>query len=268
MVTTFGLLVSYNHNYTERSIREFRELVYSFDKNAIILVVNNNTNISYNKDQNLMFRDVDYIQGSNESWEFSAWQEGLQYLADKYEVSSTDNFVFANDTFCHHRFFNTLDKFLFLYKLKGLSHNELLGEVCSLDGEIFEYSMNHRTWISTYLFATKFDTIRRLLPLDAHSNDDILIDPKSRLVKISGFTQLAETHLRNWLMPNEGRGGWYKSHSVDMDMLINKTKAIANEKSLSRRAVESNIALVDIYNGNMATFYKKAKRKFYNLLRR
>lgn len=248
----YAVLVSYYDDYYDKALGELKKICADVDKNYVIVVVNNNHNKMINNECN-----VDVIGGSNQSWEFSAWDEGVEYLNANYKVNSFDMCIFANDTFCHHRYYNHLSQKIFSYQLRKAKGNSklLVGDIChtqdmlSIDGYMGD------SWVSTYIFGTQLANIKNVGGFCSNHHEIVFEHPK---IKIKRANEAMERHLSNWLLSSNG--GWYKSGDVSENIVIKKTEAILNEKLLSFRLKKiSNIHFVDIYKLNLI-------KRFYRLI--
>ncbi len=244
----FIILASYYPSYKENSITEILNLVNKIGLPwKLILVCNSQeTKLKVVKPHLQVYETID---GSNSGWEFSAWDEGLSYIAKNCAPSANDQIILVNDTFCHHRNFGFYEKFFFATAFKRLKDDTIIGEFDDIGESIRVGGYKCKHWLSTYLFSCNYKTINKLLPLDKvnhsqHSYINIKIVNDEILISNSSINLIQ--HLNLWL-------NRYKSKadlSLAGDSLINKRQklnAIINEKLLSAIAQHKQIELKNVY---------------------
>lgn len=267
----YGVFVSYYPEYKETSFIEFIDILKRTNQEFSIIVVNNNKQSNvFDKKQ---IDSVLEIVGTNSGWEFSAWDEAIQFIRSNIKnLTANDYFVFANDTFNQHRFFNFYDKHLFVSAfLKNMKNDVplLVGEVNSFNQEFSVASYAGNNWVSSYLFfanlkliesINKFDVINALVPDSVASIEDGVIK-FDHLISLN-----LACHLNSWFFPKKKSKGWYGSGNSDKQLLFLKIKAILNEKLLSLRCVENGL-LIDVYSSMVSRFYLRLKYYLYNKIR-
>lgn len=252
-IKVIGVLVCYYPKYKKRAIHDFLDILKNISLNYNLLVVNNNENINNTSDD--CFSYINYeINGSNNAWEFSAWDEGVEYLRENKLISEEDIIIFANDTFCHHRIFTFYNKWIFSRAFNKLaSHDKLfVGELCKLPFYYVIFGLNANSWISTYLFGIRCKDLPTIEPFDKVGQIKD-VSQSIRIIKNNIFLSDSSAeicaHLSRWLFPSMYKHGWYKAKAgmVDDGLLFNKLKAIVNEKLLSAQAVNRGLTMYDVY---------------------
>ncbi|HIF9248507.1 TPA: hypothetical protein ACX6Q2_003411 [Photobacterium damselae] len=257
-INKYIVFVSYYPEYFKKSLDKLISLNRENISDLNIVVVNNNASnnlIGENK-------TYDLLVGDNSYWEFSGWEQGLDFLNKKYDLKDEDIIIFANDTFCQHRSFGVIDKYIFekgfnrLYEEKNIA----IGDVDSF-GKSFEIcSHTQKEWISTYLFGMHYGTVKKILPLSSlKSLEDEIFFLNGEIKGIDISISLRK-HLENWLLPNDNTG-WYKARKSDDNILKRKLLAILHEKKLSCNLLENDIKLVGVYKPFIFRFFRKIRSK-------
>ncbi|OBU27812.1 hypothetical protein C0Z01_08500 [Photobacterium kishitanii] len=254
----YVIFVSYYSKYFEESLNTLVSLSNRISKDAIVVVVNNNPNSNLIEKNN----DFDLLVGENSAWEFSAWDQGIQYIEKKYKIKDSDVIIFANDTFCQHRYFGTLDKMIFAKNLKKLyqKDNIVVGDVDSFGESFSILSKFGNKWISTYLFGMRYSTMKKCLPFSSLSYIENEITIENGKIKGIDVSRSLLKHLESWLFPINDVG-WYKSQKADENLLKKKLMAILHEKYLSCKLIESNITLVGVYSPFVINLFRKLRIK-------
>ncbi|EKO3487347.1 hypothetical protein M3924_002988 [Vibrio fluvialis] len=195
-----------------------------------------------------------FLYSDNRSWEFSAWDDGVEYLNKNNLVNDDSIIIFLNDTFCFHRDFNVYNVLKLTRKIKknDLS-SKVIGDVCHKKNTEFNINGTKISWwISTYLFSTSIGVVNKIGKLDMVSQINLkpnkYIDFENRTIKIEGFCESFNTHLTNWLFPESPSQGWYNASVEDKDLIVNKLKAILNEMLFSVEIKRLSINPIELYN--------------------
>jgi hypothetical protein len=266
----FIILVCYYQKYLDDALLALNKMFKTFDDETIIVIVKNNTEIDTSNIQQTCFTHH-VIEGSNTSWEFSAWDEGIDYLKKKYCLNDS-LMVFVNDTFCKHRVFTSIDMKLFKQGFSQAKSNENLiaGEFNTTAKQftILEQPLNG--WLSSYLFAIKGNALSKILPLTKSQvmyKDIPLIDFEQRTINLSNCSDNFSAHIEQWLFPKKPSSGWYKSgsSSTNQDLMKNKLLAILNEKLLAYTAQKNGLILYDVYKPFWANLYLKIRYELYKI---
>lgn len=268
----YGILVCYYEKYKEKAVHDFIYLLSGLNNDFRLIIVNNSSKLSsYEKVKDKIFE----ISGSNLGWEFSAWDEGVHFVNKNFGDTDDDFFVFANDTFNHHRVFNFLDTYYFrkaILRLMIKKNPVLVGEINSI-GEMFKVNDDTaNSWISSYLFAMN----RQLLDFSGSFNmtDDVfsslLMDITNKKITFSDKVSAnLATHLNGWLFPKQNKKHqWYGSKHADLQLLSYKLKAILNEKKISINLFKCKGEMIGVYGRIDAWLYLKARNFIYRRLHR
>ena len=242
----YGIITCYYEKYKENAVNEFCEILRHVSKDYTLIIVNNTSLASFETKN----KKIIEINSSNDLWEFSAWDDSIQYLRENFPLNKNDTLIFANDTFCHHRWFGKYKKLMFILSFLGLKYfpfkNRIIGERCSFPSSYKVFNQKTSHWISTYLFGVIYKDIEKLFPfstVNLYNQDDFFILEKNK-IQVNNSSPEFELHLNNWLFPKEGNdGSWYLSNNQDQELLKMKLIAILNEKLLSVHAKKNNIQL-------------------------
>ena len=192
------------------------------------------------------------VQGTNEFGEFSAWQEGLAYLARSVDGQGI---LFANDTIDTHRHFSVWRAEALRRAIDGAGPSALVGFRDSIDGDLRVAGMPLHGWVSTYCFFLTGDALRRL--------QRRLLYPESVRACVRGgvdevrfFDRLSpdlQSHLQTWLFG----GRWYAGGPLTVEnspRMTRKAEAIISEKLLSATCQSLSIETVDpfVQHSNLA----------------
>lgn len=232
------IFVSYYTGYLEKALDEIIYICSGIEEDVRLIIVDNgkqsiDPSIT-NKYTELV--DVNIISGSNDLWEFSAWREGFESI-DK--CSEDDYYIFANDTFCHHRIWGILERYCFrksfykhiLNNSKGITGNvNTFGSCYSIDG------VESRYWVSTYLFGIDGVTFYKFkddLFLDKNQLQELVYSNNDDIIFTKLISQSLVGHINQWMFPGHESKGWYKSSQVNTEVALRKIWAILNEKHFS-----------------------------------
>lgn len=270
-MTCYIIVAVYYKHYFRRVLKEIDTIYRDFNPN-IIFINNNEDNkiINYSS----VSDNIRYIQGSNSSGEFSAWDEGVAYVVSNYVIDNEDVFVFLNDTFCHHRLFTFIDRYVYRQAMLITSEYEIRGELNKSIEKLEVNDTNLNGWISSYYFCCRWQSVKLLLPFSKAANleNNVKIKIKEDLlnhtVKIPIFSSGLNAHLTKWLFPQGSRGWQGKSKNTNCDILFFKLQAIINEKLLSYTAIEKNIKIKGIYESWILKYYNFYRYKLYNFVRK
>ncbi len=213
-----------------------------------------------------------YINGSNSSGEFSAWDEGVKLICSQFELDKDDAFLFLNDTFCHHRFFTVIDRWLYKKTLLNLENGKIYGEVNTAKGDFKINNFGINGWITSYFFCCKWEIACQLVPFS--KSEEFKINELNEMkrcmanntINVGIFSDDLNQHLSNWFFSNGARGWYGKNKSLDV--LFFKLKAIINEKVLSYTALQAGIKIEDVYKLWWLSTYNILRYKLYNLCRK
>lgn len=264
-MNNYAILVCYYGEYYKKSLRTFEELLkQSFGNDFEILVVFNSTYPEVETNKHLS------IQGSNSGWEFSGWDEGVKYLERRYQLNDSDTLIFANDTFCQHRKFTFINKYIFSKAFRNIRFKRnLVGDINSLSEKFCLAGLVGQSWISTYLFGSNYYNIKLLMPFDSVGSDAVLsklVTINDNELHISNSSKNITLHLTSWFLGNSE--GWYKKEGVDNTLLLKKVDAVINEKLFSLKALVKEIQIESVYENKLYWFLRKAQNKLFDSLSR
>jgi hypothetical protein len=259
MPKVYGIITCYYEQYKTDSVSSFYKMLRRVSKNSVLIIVNNSNLAPYKL--SCSSDNIIEIQGMNNAWEFSAWDESINFIKQNYNLKKSDTFIFANDTFCKHRWFGKYQNILFtlaFIKLRLMPFSKrIVGERCSFSSTYNVFGEEINSWLSTYLFGMNYRVLEKTLPFvkvnKANSKDYFELSEKDILVKNS--SPKFQQHINKWIFPEKGEHGWYKSKSgassINPEILEMKLIAIFNEKHLSIAAKKNDIYLVDVYSSKL-----------------
>ncbi|PMG31172.1 hypothetical protein BCU94_09495 [Shewanella sp. 10N.286.52.C2] len=259
----YAVHVSYYPEYYNKSLKVLEDILKRISNdNYTILVVNNNESLVHKRYLTTP-KNFYFIDGTNTSWEFSGWDEGVDFLTNEFAIEENDVFLFSNDTFCHHRSFTLLDELMYSNAISYCSCNDVaVGHVDFTDKEFIVFDRKVQRWISTFLFAMNYKVLRGGVPFSECKTTDLIINNNS--IKVNGCNDFYNNHLSKWLLGE----GWYKSESSDLNVIVNKGKAITNEKILSSKLNENDVSIRSVYSGLFFSLVRKFQIKVYNILKK
>jgi hypothetical protein len=242
-----GILVVYSRSYAAKAINEFFSILQALSGSHSMIVV-------FNDDLQLLV-DPRYeaIRGSNANAEFSGWDEGLAFACDEMGrfLNKDSVFIFANDTFCHHRAWDANLRCQYKRRLSSWAQSSsctAFGFVDHSQRPFVIDNMSITSWISTFYFALRYDAIcslgGRLSP-----RADVLLAllPASGVAHDEffgvGMDPVLRSHLCSWLF-GSGKRSWYKAEPLtanSFNKMRIKASAILSEKILSARLRRSGI---------------------------
>jgi hypothetical protein len=241
-----GLLVLYYKKYAQKAIYEFEKLIYSISNEVKIIIIINSDILLDDK--------YEFIKGSNKCAEFSAWQEGLDYVKNKYG-NNVNGVIFANDTFCYHREYKNIHSLVFkkiikktiLEKIKPV----ISGEYCAYKKGIFVEGIEIKGWISTYLYAVNKVFLEKIMWCIVVDDNKLnkLFPGNERYDKFFGsdIDNSYKDLMMEWLF--KGKKAWYKSEELDINNVNKftlKAKCIYMEMVLSKKIDEYDVKINNI----------------------
>ncbi|EMH4162857.1 hypothetical protein RJ498_002114 [Pluralibacter gergoviae] len=264
----YVVVALYYPSYYEK-VQKSIESIFDDNSYELVYVDNSTENISHRS----INRKELWIKGSNVGGEFSAWDEGYDYINENYTLFPDDVFLFLNDTFCHHHYFTFYDKFLYRKVIKNCREKNIFGE---LNGVKKEFAINNyifSKWVSSYILILTKSSVDKLLPFNKVSSIDeiVLDDIKSKLsdnqVIVPFFSESLNVHLTNWLFPTDNNG-WYNAKKGNLDIYMFKLKAIMNEKFITYSALKNDLIINDIYAIKYSRIYNSIRTRLYEFNRR
>ncbi len=246
-MNVYGVFVSFYPNYAIDSFQRFERLLKRLNPSP-------NTIIACSVDSPLA-KQKNAIVYSNTHWEFSGWQEGLDHLSSTHTIEDDDLIVFANDTFCRHRHFGWLDEIGFTLAFKSIAKaldQAIAGDLCTWKEVISLPGLQNNQWISTYLFAMRYQTLKLLNGLhysEGEINEIILELNDSQIKFCPQIDPQFSRYINGWLYPTEPGRGWPKSYGASAELKLGKIKAILNEKRLSLKLLNQGVRIEPVYIG-------------------
>ena len=198
---------------------------------------------------NIPQENATMVKGSNVHNEFSGWQEGLNILVNNFDVSASDEVVFANDTFfAHHKITDIVLNRFISFDVNG----KAVGFLSSFNNDFAIYGLTSDSWLSTFAFKLNFCAIESInFKIDYFDEMDGLIEEE--FPKNHKYLNLASGELENHLYAWLHDGGWYKSKALTKEnysFFRMKALCILNEKFLSLILTERGIRLIDVRSSN------------------
>ncbi|MEB5476806.1 hypothetical protein [Acinetobacter pollinis] len=238
----YYVLLVYGDKYYENAINKLKDISKKIGDRSFNLIVVNNDSTVYIPNS---------ITGDNSAYEFSGWDSAVKDL--KYRINEGDYFIFANDTFCHHRKWKWYQKFKFSYAFNDFFKNKfngICGDVNSFGKDFNLSGVVTQSWVSSYLFminsslilheSFKFDSIE-----DNISKYVENISDESGIEFVDNFDDELGKHLNNWLYPRDN-DGWYNAKNCSSKDKLKKLKSIINEKLLSINVLKLGGNICDV----------------------
>ncbi len=255
-----GILVVYSESYFLNAVEKFEKILSGVSSDRIIVVVSNNPNLTLERE------GFEFTHWNNDLSEFGAWQHGINYWKSKNNSESkVCAFVFANDTFCHHRNFGVLEMAIFRNSIKKIADGDAhaIGDVNKSVNKYKIEGFEINYWISTYLFALSFEVLNRLnwavVPEKKLIRGYVNFYPGSKSIFGDKIDANLKLHIENWLFRKGRIDAWYKADTLNddnADMFARKATSIICEKWLSVNILRAGFDIVPVFNGFMAKFRK------------
>lgn len=260
----FGILVGYYAEYASDCSHQFAALLSALSSQENAIFVDNSNSIAPSRVEPLSL-----VGGNNDLAEFTGWEAGIRELQIRNCLADEDVVVLANDTFCKHRHFGNVERALFCKAVRRVliarSDDAIVGEVNSV-GETFEVlGLDFRYWVSTYLFALRWRTLKALLPLA------IPVEQHGRLVRVTteeacfwgaAVSESLKEFLGNWLFRPEAKRAWYKAERLKEENKVRfyrKALCILSEEYLSARFLHLGGQLVHAYRSPLYRAYRRMR---------
>jgi hypothetical protein len=258
----FIIHVQYGNEYENASIKRllsFSNKISKKDKVNLLVVDNGkqkniSNNIHFHNILNVTFHS---LIGSNIYNEFSGYQEGINYFFNKFSINNNSLFIFSNETFYRHRYFDGILSTMFIKKTNKVKYkNEpfLIGyneknfnKDCILNG------LNIESHISTFFFITNGDFLKRIPNILNITKITNKISFNNYKLYLSNSNVNYQDKIYNWLfIPN--KKSWYKAKYLknfdESDYLFfeKKVYCICNEHFLSAITKQNNIKIISVYD--------------------
>lgn len=260
----YGVFVSFYPNYAIDSFYRFERLIKRLTPSPEIIIACSVASPLAKQKNTIIY--------SNAHWEFSGWQEGIDQLSSTHTINDEDLIVFANDTFCRHRHFGWLDELGFTLAFKAVaraSDQSIAGDLCIWKELISLPGLQNNRWISTYLFAMRYQSLKLLNGLHYSEDDidEIILELSDRQIRFcSQIDPQFSRYINGWLYPTEPGRGWPKSHGASAELKRGKIKAILNEKRLSLKLLNQGVRIEPVYIGPF-NFYRLWRERLLKIKR-
>jgi len=261
-----AVLVSFYPQYLSESVCRLKGMLDKVSDNSMLVLVCNSSKVL--SDSSAFKDKVDHIlSGSNSAWEFSGWDEGYKYISEKENLNDDDTFIFANDTFCHHRSFTGYNKAFFTYSFKHLRKNIIVGDTDDLGKPFTILGYQSRNWVSTYLLGCKKEVLDKILPFNRFGSQEF--NSLFRQKNLDEFC-LPETsenmnvHLSQWIKRYKNK---VDKNLISSDYKIMKLRAVINEKLISAIASSNSISIVSVYRFRIFKHGKNLPKQVFKKLK-
>lgn len=235
----YFVYVYYSQDIKFKRLKKFMNLINFLSKKYKGIIINNSSH-------NFEFMGADIISGSNKYHEFSAYQEGYEYLSKKYLLNDSDIILIANDTLFSNHYY-TFPTRCYIKYLLGKSRQ--LGDF--VIGEIDRAnSLDFNSWISSYFFISNWSTLKKVTPFftDMLLYRQIVSSTNPPEIQWGTYFSVSLQNLiQNWLDPKI-KNSWYKERSMFFDEQHFNIKLfnIVNERLLSFKLLQNGAQLIDI----------------------
>jgi len=246
-----AILVLYSPAYSRRSLAVLQRLLRRVDEEYRLVAVCNHAGLEVAPGPNLSV-----IQGHNSLGEFGAWDQGLAYLSGQPGCASPRLFVFANDTFCHHRPFGLPEEWIFSRSFRQLAgmQRAIAGELSTFGEPFYLGGQRLDDWVSTYLYAMTpalLDALDwRIAPEDGVLERHVRGGLDEREFFAPELDAALAAHLRGWLFGGRTQRVWRNAAPLSQqnrDYMLRKARAILCEKLLSARCRSLGAGFLDPY---------------------
>ncbi|MGW7678006.1 hypothetical protein [Shewanella sp. S23-S33] len=258
------ILVSYYPHYKESALKYSADILSKISDKVKICVVYNTVGARSQTTQYDHFIDFE-LEGSNKGWEFSAWDEGLAHVRQQINIVDDDVLIFANDTFCHHWPFSSLNVNFISQAINRASFGEVVGDIKHFKQTIQLNQVTGDAWMASYLLAIHMKDIGLLLPFDKIGCDD---DFKASILVNHGKVEFArscaeiQNHLSTYMFPTKQGKGWYNASCKNPELIKLKVIAILNEILLSITCVQRGGKLVSFHPQKWMRSLNRFRRKW------
>jgi hypothetical protein len=265
------------HNiYENDSIYYINSFLKKIKRTAILLIVENG---NYQKNSFLSNYDnveIFKIKGSNNYNEFSAFDEGKDYIYNNFSLNFNDIFIFSNDTFYRHRYFFGImqRRFIVNFKIYENSSNFLIGylDKSKLKNHYIE-KIKFDSHISTFFFISNYNTLKDYNFVYFNNNNTIL-NINNKYLSINEVVNDYSTNIYNFLFKPSSTS-WYKAINFEdiHKSSINYEKkiySILNEHYLTIYIKKNKFFLISIFPAkkfNVINIYKSVEDRIILILK-
>lgn len=190
-----------------------------------------------------------YLSGSNAVREFSAWQEGLEYLRSMNRAQCPDVFVFSNDTYLFHQPFRYFLRLLFLRTtLRRVADGGSAWAIGQVERSPTVPNLDR--YFSTAFFILDRAALARIgyclsdPAIESYFDADLPGQFFSRYMD-----PVYGSFLRSWLFVPSPKS-WYRARPLTAENALfmrGKAACILNEHSLSRRLIQNGVEVVSCF---------------------
>jgi len=258
--------------YNESYLCSLSKLYESLTKHIDSAVIVNNSNLIKTQTIKNYFPQSCIIQGTNNCFDFSGYQEGLDFSRSHFKEMNW--YLFVNDSVMEHRVFtNSRLKSFLRVMLEKPENPSYLGftDKVETSSEFFIDNLVCSEWVSTYMFAmnpSALTLINWKIYDKEFTEASVWITETSELSFSSRRVsfKLIE-HIQDWLF----NGKWYRSHEegIEKTLFLTKTRCILSEKLLSAKANNIGIKVIDPLRADKKLYFiDKFIRLFMKVVRK
>jgi hypothetical protein len=262
----FFIHIQYGNHFENDSLKrlyKYFNFVNNFEHIKCV-IVENNTDCDL-EIKNPYFDSIYKIYGSNNYYDFSAFEEGLKYFHDNYFINDNDIFIFSNDTFFRHRYFDGVFKYQFQKKLflsSNLNRPFIIGYIDkNLDKNCFIDNTKFTKHISTFLFIINKMSLNRIKIL-SKDKFNTKISFRNNILFLNDIQDDYSKKIENWLF-KPSKIAWYRAQKIDNVLLNNKKLyefyllklfCVLNEHNLFIQSLNSDIEIISLFKQNKFDF--------------
>lgn len=264
MSNQYYLLLCYYPKYFNKALALYNECLKKFPS-LHLFVVDNSPGLAI-KD---LHPELDILNGDNSFGEFSGWQVAINAITESKSLEVNDFFILANDTANTHRYFTTIDRWLFLKSFsKAKETNAIAGEINNSKTSLRLNNTEFNQWVSTYFFCIPGQYLiqnkNSIIPCNL--THPLVLDAKpDKIIFAQQVDQSISQHINAWLFPSSIKKGWHSNRLASTEQLKHKATMIILEKSITWQAEHLKIKIISVYGSKLK---KKYKRKMNRLYRR
>lgn len=241
----FFIYVYYSNDQDLEKFNLFKKILLILSKNINGVIVNNS---KYKL--NIPDKNIEIINGTNISHEFSGYQEGYDFLNQKFNVNKEDIFIVSNDTIFNNHYYSILTIYYIdiLFNKYKLQNKFVIGEIDKCKTKDFNY------WISSYFFISNKRTLDEVYPfcLEKHEYKKIIEDTNPpKIFWNNFFSESLQKIIDDFLNPGS-KNSWYQTHKKTFSKMHFNIKLYntINERMLTDKFVKANAKIYNI-RGNI-----------------
>ncbi|WP_163935292.1 hypothetical protein [Paraferrimonas sp. SM1919] len=256
-----AVLVCYYPNYVADAITWISKIL---DKLALpfelVIVANNDK--AYSAALSFQSQSIKVIKGTNNGWEFSAWDEGWDSIKDP---SLFHKVIFVNDTFCQHWPFSWINVELISRAIDKQQNNQIIGDIKKFKNNEQLMGLQVKRWMASYLFSCNSKEIKKLLPFDKipHYNWHSNITLTNKVIDLKDSSEGMVKHLQDYMFPTANKG-WYNAGASEQLKRM-KLYAIINEITLSAAAEAQGMQLISFHPYRWMRSLNRLRRRWHSI---